>query len=185
MYLPLFVGVLCWSLLWYVLLYVLSTFAVLTRKRELIALLLLSFGCLVTVNVLWLFLTVPWAGLQCVIVVFLIILTILWFCGWKHSKAQLTVVSQKMEPQLKVSSKRLMQPGTELGAHGYKASDLFTTQRQLRKACSATKACLLLIKATFTRIKTGFLICIVHLPVHLICFIPTYHTRDCAQSHKC
>ena len=35
---------------------------------------LLSFRCLVTVNVfvnvLWLFLTVPWVGLQCVIVVF-------------------------------------------------------------------------------------------------------------------
>ena len=37
--------------------YVLSSFAIiLTRKRELVALLLLSLGCLVTVNVLWLFL---------------------------------------------------------------------------------------------------------------------------------
>ena len=27
-------------------------------------------GCLVTVNAMWLFLTVPWVGLQCVIVVF-------------------------------------------------------------------------------------------------------------------
>ena len=35
-----------------------------------VALLLLSFRCLVTVNVLWLFLTVLWVGLQCVIVVF-------------------------------------------------------------------------------------------------------------------
>ena len=35
-----------------------------------VALLLLSFGCLVTVNILWLFLTVPWVGMQCVIVVF-------------------------------------------------------------------------------------------------------------------
>ena len=26
---------------------------------------LLSYGCLVTVNVLWLFITVLWAGLQC------------------------------------------------------------------------------------------------------------------------
>ena len=41
-----------------------------TRKRELVALLLLSFGCLVTVNVLWLNLTVAWVGLQFVIVVF-------------------------------------------------------------------------------------------------------------------
>ena len=40
------------------------------RKRELVALLYLSFLCLVTVNGLWLFLTVPSVGLQCVIVVF-------------------------------------------------------------------------------------------------------------------
>ena len=35
-----------------------------------VALLLLSYRCIVTVNVLWLFVTVPWVGLQCVIVVF-------------------------------------------------------------------------------------------------------------------
>ena len=70
MYLPLFVEVMCWSLFWYVILYVLSRFAViLTKKRELVALLLLSFVCLVTVNVLWLFLTVPSVGLQCVVMV--------------------------------------------------------------------------------------------------------------------
>ena len=47
---------------------VLSRFAIiLTRKRELVALLCLSLWRLVTFNVLWLFLTV---GLQCVIVVF-------------------------------------------------------------------------------------------------------------------
>ena len=40
------------------------------RKRELVALLSLSYRCFVTVNVLWLFLMVPWVGLQCVIVVF-------------------------------------------------------------------------------------------------------------------
>ena len=68
---PLFAGVLRWSLIWYALLCVLSSFVIiLTRKRELDALLLLFFGCLVTVNVLWLFLMVPWLGLQCVIVVF-------------------------------------------------------------------------------------------------------------------
>ena len=39
-------------------------------NRELVALLGLSSGCLVTVSVLWLFLTVPWVGMQCVIVVF-------------------------------------------------------------------------------------------------------------------
>ena len=65
-------GVLCLSLFWYALLYVLSSFAIiLKRKRELVALLLLFYGCLVsTVNVLWLFLKVLWVGLQCVIVVF-------------------------------------------------------------------------------------------------------------------
>ena len=56
---------------WYALLHVLFSFAItLTRKRELVALLLLSYGCLATVNVMWLFLTVPWVGLQCVIVIF-------------------------------------------------------------------------------------------------------------------
>ena len=38
--------------------------------RKLVALLLLSFRCLFTINVLWFFLTVPWVGLQYVIVVF-------------------------------------------------------------------------------------------------------------------
>ena len=43
-------GFLCWSLFWYALLYVLSSFAIiLTRKRALVAFLLFSFGCLVTV----------------------------------------------------------------------------------------------------------------------------------------
>ena len=70
MYFSLFVGVLCLSLFWYALLCILSSFAIiLKRKRELVAL-LLSYRCLVTVNVLWLFLTVQWVGLQCVIVVF-------------------------------------------------------------------------------------------------------------------
>ena len=38
--------------------------------RKLVALLLLSYRCIVTINVLWLFLTVPGVGLQYVIVVF-------------------------------------------------------------------------------------------------------------------
>ena len=64
-------GVLCWSLFWHVLLCAISSVAIiLTRKRELVALLLLSFGCLVTVNTLRLFLTVPWVGPHCVILVF-------------------------------------------------------------------------------------------------------------------
>ena len=71
MYFPLFVGVICLSLFRYALLFAHSSFAIiLTRKRELITLLLLSFRCLVTVNVPWLFLTVPRVGMQCVIVVF-------------------------------------------------------------------------------------------------------------------
>ena len=53
------------------LLCVLSSFAILLKRmRELVALLVLSYGCLVTVIVLWLFLTVSWVGMQCVIVVF-------------------------------------------------------------------------------------------------------------------
>ena len=43
---------------------------ILTRKRELVALLLLIFGCLVAGNALKLFLTVPWVGLLFVIMVF-------------------------------------------------------------------------------------------------------------------
>ena len=70
-YFPFFVGVLCLSLFCYALLYFHSSFAIiLKRKRKLVALLLLSYRFIVTINVLWLFLTVPWAGLQCVIVVF-------------------------------------------------------------------------------------------------------------------
>ena len=39
-------------------------------KRKLVALLLLSNRCIVTVNILWLFPAVPRVGLQCVVVVF-------------------------------------------------------------------------------------------------------------------
>ena len=72
MYFPLFVGVLCLSLFCYALLSVHSSFAIiLKRKRKLIALLLLSYRCIVSIiNVLWLFIMVLWFGLQCVIVVF-------------------------------------------------------------------------------------------------------------------
>ena len=42
---------------------------ILKRKRKLVTLLLLSYRCIDTINVLWFFLTVPWVGLQCVIVV--------------------------------------------------------------------------------------------------------------------
>ena len=43
---------------------------ILKRKRKLVASLLLSNRCNVTVNVLCLFLTVQWVGLLCVIMVF-------------------------------------------------------------------------------------------------------------------
>ena len=57
----------CLSLFGYALLCVHSSFEIiLKRKRKLIALLLLSYRCIVTINVLLLFLTVPWVGLQCV-----------------------------------------------------------------------------------------------------------------------
>ena len=50
-------GVLCLSLFWYALFCALPSFAIdLKRKRELVALFLLSYGYLVTVKVQWLFL---------------------------------------------------------------------------------------------------------------------------------
>ena len=68
---PLFVGFLCLPLFCYAFLCVHSCFAIiLNRTRKLVALLLLSYRCIVTINVLWLFLTVLWVGLQCAIVVF-------------------------------------------------------------------------------------------------------------------
>ena len=71
MYFPLFVGVLCLYLFYYALLCVHSSFAIiLKKKRKLVALLLVSHKCIVTIHFLRLFLTVPWVGLQCVIVVF-------------------------------------------------------------------------------------------------------------------
>ena len=58
-YFPLFVGVLCLFLFCYALLCVHSSFAIiLERKRKLITLLLMSCRCIVTINVLWLFLVV-------------------------------------------------------------------------------------------------------------------------------
>ena len=64
-------GVLCLSLFCHALLCVHSGFAIiLKRKRKVVALLLLSYRCIVTVNVLWLFLMVQSVGQQYVIVVF-------------------------------------------------------------------------------------------------------------------
>ena len=48
--------------------YALSSFAIiLTMKRDLVALLLLSFGCLVTENALWLFLVLQGCSCDCAI----------------------------------------------------------------------------------------------------------------------
>ena len=65
MYFPVCVGGgLCFSLFSYALLCVHSSFAIiLKRKRKLVALLLLSYICIVTINIMWLFLGVPWVGL--------------------------------------------------------------------------------------------------------------------------
>ena len=80
-------GLLYFSLFCCALLCVLSSFAIiLKRKKELVALLILSYGCCVTVNVLRFFLMAPGVGgLSCVIVVFpnhtqllFVILTMLW-----------------------------------------------------------------------------------------------------------
>ena len=55
----------------YALLCVHSSFVIIfKRKRKLVALILLSYRCIVTVNVLCLFLNAPCVGLQCVIVVY-------------------------------------------------------------------------------------------------------------------
>ena len=67
MYIPLFVGVLRLPFFCcYAILCVNSSFAIILKsKRKLVALLLLSYIGNVTINVLWLFLMVPWIGLQC------------------------------------------------------------------------------------------------------------------------
>ena len=47
------------------------TFAIILKRKGMhVALLLLSYRCIVTINVLWLFFVVPLVDLQCVIVVF-------------------------------------------------------------------------------------------------------------------
>ena len=62
---PLFVAVLCLCLFCDALLCVHSSFAIILKtKRKLVALLLLSYICIVTINVLWLFLAVSCVGLQ-------------------------------------------------------------------------------------------------------------------------
>ena len=59
------------SLFCYALLSAHSSFAIiLKRKRKLVDFLLFSYRCIVTIKGLWLFLTVPWVDLKCVIVLF-------------------------------------------------------------------------------------------------------------------
>ena len=71
MFFPLFVRVMCLSLFCYAFLCVHSSLAIiLKRKGKLVVLLLLSYRCIVIINDLWLFLAVPWVGLQYAIVVF-------------------------------------------------------------------------------------------------------------------
>ena len=68
---PLFVEVLCFSLFCYALSRDHSSLAIiLKRKRKLGAFLVLSCGCIASMTFLWLFLSMPRVGLQCVIVVF-------------------------------------------------------------------------------------------------------------------
>ena len=64
-------GVLCLPLFLVCIIFALPSFAImLKRKRELVALLLSSYGYLVTVKVQWLFLMTWWVGLEFMIVVF-------------------------------------------------------------------------------------------------------------------
>ena len=66
--LPIGCGVLFLSLFYCALIF--SFAIILKRKRELVVLLLLSYGCLFTVNILSLFLMEPWVGMRYVIVIF-------------------------------------------------------------------------------------------------------------------
>ena len=64
-------GVLCLSMFCDALLCVHFSYAInLKRKRKLVALLLLSYRCIVTIYVLWLFLTVPLVDLWYAVVLF-------------------------------------------------------------------------------------------------------------------
>ena len=82
----------------------------LMEKRGLIALLLLSSWCIVPVIVLWLFLMVPWVGLQCVIVV---------FSDYPHIPFSISLCHKYFE-NIRYSSKcvefnwRLISPGAEV-----------------------------------------------------------------------
>ena len=70
MYFPLFVRVLCLSLICYALLCVHSSFLNHLEEEEKTGYFAIIVLQIVTINVLWLFITVPWVGPQCVFVVF-------------------------------------------------------------------------------------------------------------------
>ena len=83
-----------------------SSFAIISiGKTELVALLCLSSWCLVIV--VWLFLTMPQGCLQFVIVVFLIILTLYYFCYVNHLQAQQKFKATKLCQQLFIWYKAL------------------------------------------------------------------------------
>ena len=87
--LPIVLEGLCLALFCNQLLCVHSSFAIiLKRKRELTYLLLLSYRCIVTISGMWLFLTVPWVGLQYVIVVFPDHTHLLFVCPKRASSRQ-------------------------------------------------------------------------------------------------
>ena len=97
--------VLCWSLFLYALFCVHNNFAIILRKRELVAFLQLSFVCFVTLNVLYLFLRVPWVGLQCVIVVFSIhTYFLITYFGIKKIKGNVINTVKGMFARLKLSA---------------------------------------------------------------------------------
>ena len=78
---------------------------IMMRKRKLVAMLVLSFGCLITVYVLWHFITVPWVGLQCRIVVFPYYTHLLFVCEkqnryWKPGSRKVTETHETVIKQL-------------------------------------------------------------------------------------
>ena len=96
------ISVLCSSLFYNALLCVHSSFAnILKRKIKLVALLLLSYRCIVTINVLWFFITVMLAGMQCVIRFCLIIRTYC-LCGGMLSYTRLEKTRLLGVPQVPI-----------------------------------------------------------------------------------
>ena len=87
--------IVCGSSVFVLLCTTLCQFLVLKRKRKLVALLLLSYRCIVTITVLCLFLTVPWVGLQFVIVVFPNHTHLLF---WKHNEYYVAVCTAVYNP---------------------------------------------------------------------------------------